>query len=55
MTIRILKALMVASVGAWALLIAVDNVIDYDSNWQFIRHVLSMDTVFPDNALKYQK
>lgn len=54
MTIRVLKALMVASVGVWALLIAVDNVIDYDSNWQFIRHVLSMDTVFPDNALKYR-
>ena len=54
MTIRVFKSLMVAAVGIWGILIAVDNVIDYDSNWQFVRHVLSMDTVFPDNALKYR-
>jgi predicted small integral membrane protein len=54
MTIRVLKSLMVAAVGIWGILIAIDNVIDYDSNWRFVQHVLSMDTVFPDNALKYR-
>jgi predicted small integral membrane protein len=54
MVIRILKAAMVCSVGAWALLIAAGNVIDYDSNWHFVQHVLSMDTVFADNRLKYR-
>lgn len=54
MTIRLLKTSMVFAVGLWALLIAADNVFDYDSNWQFVRHVLSMDTVFPDNALKWR-
>jgi predicted small integral membrane protein len=54
MTIRLLKALMVSVVGVWALLIAFDNVVDYDSNWQFVQHVLSMDTVFPGNTLKYR-
>jgi predicted small integral membrane protein len=51
-TLRIIKAIMVATVGGWALLIAYDNMVDYGSNWAFVQHVLAMDTVFPDNALK---
>jgi predicted small integral membrane protein len=54
MTIRLLKTSMVFAVGLWALLVAVGNILDYDSNWHFVQHVLSMDTVFPDNALKYR-
>jgi predicted small integral membrane protein len=50
--LRIIKAIMVATVGAWAHLIAYDNIVDYGSNWAFVQHVLAMDTVFPDNALK---
>ncbi|CDM25631.1 hypothetical protein BN940_15951 [Castellaniella defragrans 65Phen] len=53
-TIRVLKAGMVLAIGLWALLVAFNNVVDYDANWQFVRHVLSMDTVFPDNALKHR-
>jgi predicted small integral membrane protein len=45
---------MVLAVGLWALLVGIDNLLDYGSNWQFVRHVLSMDTVFPDNPLKYR-
>jgi predicted small integral membrane protein len=51
-TLRVIKAIMVATVGGWALLIAYDNIVDYGSNWTFVQHVLAMDTVFPDNALK---
>src|SRR4029453_8665715 len=51
-TLRVIKTIMVATVGGWALLIAYDNVVDYASNWAFVQHVLAMDTVFPDNALK---
>jgi predicted small integral membrane protein len=51
-TLRVIKAIMVATVGGWAFLIAYDNVVDYGSNWAFVQHVLAMDTVFPDNALK---
>lgn len=54
MSIRLLKLSMVFAVGVWALMIAADNLLDYESNWQFVQHVLSMDTVFPDNALKYR-
>jgi predicted small integral membrane protein len=51
-TLRFIKAVMVATVAGWAFLIAYDNVVDYGSNWAFVQHVLSMDTVFPGNALK---
>jgi predicted small integral membrane protein len=54
MMIRTLKAAMVGAIGAWAFLIALGNVIDYDSNWHFVQHVLSMDTVFADNPLRYR-
>jgi predicted small integral membrane protein len=46
------KTIMVATVGAWAALIAYNNIVDYGSNWAFVQHVLAMDTVFPDNAVK---
>ena len=34
------------------LLVAYNNLADYNSNYEFVRHTLSMDTTFPDNALK---
>jgi predicted small integral membrane protein len=49
---RIAKALMVASLAAFAGIVTFDNIVDYDSNFEFVRHVLSMDTTFPDNALR---
>ncbi|SFM88977.1 DUF2165 family protein [Variovorax sp. OV329] len=54
LNIRLLKALMVFSVGVWGVLVALGNLLDYGSNWQFVQHVLSMDTVFPDNHLRYR-
>jgi len=54
LNIRLLKALLVFSVGVWGALVAFDNLLDYGSNWQFVQHVLSMDTVFPDNQLRYR-
>lgn len=54
LNIRLWKSLMVFSVGAWGALVAAGNLLDYDSNWQFVRHVLSMDTVFADNKLRYR-
>jgi len=53
-TIRIVKSTMVASVGFWSVLIAFNNIVDYGSNLAFVQHVLAMDTVFPDNAVKYR-
>ena len=52
--IRITKV-MVASLALFALLVTFDNLTDYDTNYAFVRHVLSMDTTFPGNALLYRR
>jgi len=49
---RLAKAVIVAALAAFALMVAYNNVFDYDSNYQFVRHVLSMDTIFPDSTLR---
>jgi len=52
LAIRLVKTMMVASIAAFALLVAYNNIVDYGSNYDFVRHTLAMDTTFPDNALK---
>ncbi len=49
--VRLSKLLMTAGLALWAFLVTLGNVIDYDSNWQFVRHVLAMDTIFAGSAL----
>jgi predicted small integral membrane protein len=50
--IRAIKAMLVAAVGLWCLVVGYGNLADFGANWAFVQHVLSMDTVFPDNPLK---
>lgn len=52
---RIAKLVMVGCLALFALLVAFDNLTDYDTNYAFVRHVLSMDTTFPGNALLYRR
>lgn len=52
---RIAKLIMVGGVALFALLVAFDNLTDYDTNYTFVRHVLSMDTTYPGNALLYRR
>jgi predicted small integral membrane protein len=52
LVIRLAKVVMVAALAAFAFLVTYDNLVDYGSNYQFVQHVLSMDTTFPDNALR---
>lgn len=52
LTTRLVKVAMVASTAAFALLVTVNNLVDYGSNYAFVSHTLSMDTTFPGNALK---
>ncbi len=49
---RLVKTAMVASAALFALLVAYNNVADYRTNHEFVRHTLSMDTIFPDSVLK---
>lgn len=50
--IRLAKVAVIAALAAFALIVAYNNVFDYNSNYQFVRHVLSMDTTFPDSTLR---
>jgi len=48
--VRICKAALVAAVSLFFFIVAMDNLTDYGSNFQFVQHVLSMDDTFPGNA-----
>jgi predicted small integral membrane protein len=52
--IRFAKVAMIGSLAAYAFIVAYDNIIDYQSNYEFVRHVLSMDTTFPGNRLMHR-
>jgi len=52
--IRYCKIVLVATVALFFSLVAFGNVTDYESNWLFVQHVLSMDTIFPDSTLKWR-
>lgn len=49
MTTRAAKLLLLAAVAFYYTLIVFNNLNDSDSNYQFVRHVLSMDSTFPGN------
>jgi predicted small integral membrane protein len=52
--IRLAKIATIAAFAAYAFIVAYDNIVDYSSNYEFMKHILSMDTTFPDNALKHR-
>src|SRR4051794_6722095 len=52
--VRLSKLIMVAGLALFAVVVALDNVADYGSNETFVRHVLAMDTTFPQNALRWR-
>ncbi|ATI11166.1 MULTISPECIES: DUF2165 family protein [Acetobacter] len=51
---RLAKTAMVGALGTFGLIVALNNVTDYKSNFQFVRHVLSMDTTFRGNSLMWR-
>lgn len=48
-TTRIVKLLLLATMAWFYTLVVFNNVTDFDSNYQFVRHVLMMDTTFRGN------
>ncbi|PMV25236.1 MULTISPECIES: DUF2165 family protein [unclassified Pseudomonas] len=50
MVIRYAKIVLVGMLTAFAALAAFNNLTDYNSNFYFVQHVLSMDTTFSGNA-----
>lgn len=53
-TVRIVQASVVLAVALYATFVCLGNLLDYDSNWQFVKHVLSMDTTFDGNSLMWR-
>lgn len=49
MTLRVSKMALVLAVALFYSFVVFNNVTDYNSNYQFIRHVLMMDSTFPNN------
>lgn len=49
MVTRSAKILLLAGVALFYTLVVFNNLTDFNSNLQFVRHVLSMDTTFPGN------
>jgi predicted small integral membrane protein len=49
MTLRTAKMLLVFAVAAFYSLVVVGNTTDYQSNYQFVHHVLMMDSTLPGN------
>jgi predicted small integral membrane protein len=49
MNVRLCKIFLVASIAVYGTLVAFNNIADYGSNFQFVAHVLAMDTTFPGN------
>jgi predicted small integral membrane protein len=52
--VRLAKAVMVAGLAVFALVVTYDNIVDYGSNYEFVKHVLSMDTTLPGNRLMHR-
>jgi predicted small integral membrane protein len=48
-TLRMAKMLLVFAVAVFYSLLVLNNTTDYDSNYQFVRHVLMMDSTLPGN------
>lgn len=50
MNTRLCQIPLVASCALYMGLVVFNNLADYGSNYQFVQHVLAMDTTFPGNA-----
>jgi predicted small integral membrane protein len=51
---RLAKILISLSLALFCLLVAFDNITDPSSNYEFVTHVMSMDTTRPGNTLMYR-
>jgi predicted small integral membrane protein len=49
MTLRAAKVLLIFAVALFYSFVVLNNLTDYGSDYQFVRHVLMMDTTFPGN------
>jgi predicted small integral membrane protein len=50
-TLRFIKISMVASIALFFTVVAANNLLDYNTNWHFVQHVMSMDTTLKEPNL----
>ena len=51
---RLAKTISVAAIAVMSLLIVIGNTTDYFTNYQFVEHVMKMDTIFPGGTIHYR-
>jgi predicted small integral membrane protein len=49
MILRLSRGLLVAAIAIYYTLVVFNNLTDYGSNYEFVHHVLLMDSTFPGN------
>src|SRR6267154_6867512 len=49
MALRVSKAVLVLAIALFYMILVLNNITDYGSNYEFVRHVLMMDSTFPGN------
>jgi len=54
MPIRAAKIVMVAAIALFASIVTFGNLTDYETNYLFVQHVLSMDTILPFSDIRYR-
>ena len=54
MTLRVAKFALTAGLALYYTLVVLNNLTDYDSNYQFMRHVLMMDATFAGNHMMWR-
>ncbi|MEV0316978.1 DUF2165 domain-containing protein [Streptomyces sp. NPDC050658] len=53
-TLHVTAMLFTGTLALYIALVAFGNITDFDSNQQFVRHVLAMDTTFKDDDLMWR-
>ncbi|MCA0403670.1 MAG: DUF2165 domain-containing protein, partial [Proteobacteria bacterium] len=51
MHLRYIHISIISSIALFFSLVAINNLVDFQSNWLFVQHVLSMDTTFKESSL----
>ena len=54
MALRVSKAVLVFAIALFYTILVLNNITDYGSNHEFVRHVLMMDSTFPGNHLMWR-
>ena len=52
--LRVSKAVLVFAIALFYTILVLNNITDYGSNFEFVRHVLMMDSTFPANHLMWR-